>query len=159
MSYKSKRTIVSMLAGLVISIVYIMYAIGNNAPDLENIKAWATTILVFIGISVLAMIIIQILFHIGYSIGVAIKEQKKDDKEIERIIKSSMKEDEMEKLITLKTSHINFSFVGIGFGIALILLAIDMPVVYALHTMLGSIFLGATVEGFLSIYFFEKGVK
>jgi hypothetical protein len=44
MSYTSKRTIVSMAAGLLFSAAYTVYALGKNAPGPEtpeSLQAWA----------------------------------------------------------------------------------------------------------------------
>jgi hypothetical protein len=159
MSYSSKRTIVSMVAGLILIAAYIIYALGANAPAPENLKAWAIAMLVFIGISVAAMIMIQILFHIALAIGIAVKERQCEDKEVERIISSTMVEDERDKLINLKSSHIGYICAGIGFVAALVTLAVGMTSVAALHILFGVFAAGSIIEGIASVYYYEKGVR
>lgn len=159
MSFKSRRTITSMIAGVLLGIVYIVYAIGNRAPAPEDFKAWAVTMLIFTGIGVVMMIVIQILFHIGYAIGVAVKERERDSKEIDRIIASATAEDEMEKLITLKSARVGQVCIGVGFIAALFMLAFGGTAVDTLHIMLGSYFGGNIVEGGVSVYLYERGVR
>ena len=159
MTFKSKRTITSMVAGVALIISYIIYALSKRAPAPEDVAAWALRIFFFIGVAMLTNIAIQILFHITYSVGVAVKEGKRDDKEVERIIASETTEDELDKLIELKASHVGYSFAGIGFGAALAGLAFfGASVVVALHIMLGTFFIGNLVEGSISIRFYERGV-
>ena len=72
MSYNSIRTIVSTVAGVILIAAYIIYALGTNSPAPENLKSWATVMLVFIGIGAAALIIIQVLFH-ALAIGIAVR--------------------------------------------------------------------------------------
>jgi hypothetical protein len=158
MSYSSKRTIVSIIAGLILITAYIIYALGTAAPASEDLKGWAVAILVFIAISVAVTIIIQILFHIALAIGIAVKERQCEDKEVERIISSTMVEDERDKLISLKSSHIGYICAGIGFVAALVALAFGMTSITALHILFGTFATGSIIEGIVSVYYYENGV-
>ena len=158
MSYSSKRTIASIAAGAVAIAAYIIYALSERSPAPEDLKAWAITMLVFIGIGVALVIVIQILFHIATAIGIAAKEPGCDDKEIERNISSLMVEDERDKLINLKSSHAGYILAGIGFIAALAGLAAGISSVFALHILFGSFAAGSLVEGLISVHFYEKGV-
>ena len=158
MSVKSKRTIVSMVAGIILIAVYIFYARGKDFSG-EDLKSWAVLMLVFIGISVAAMILINIVFHIVFAIGTAVKEREKSDSEVERIIESSVVEDEMDKIINLRSAQIGNICTGIGFIAALVTLAFGMPAVIALHVLFGSLAIGSIIQGGANVYFYEKGVK
>ena len=159
MTFKSKRTITNMVAGAALITAYIIYAMGKRAPAPENVALWALTILVFIGVAILVNIVVQILFHIVYSVGVAVKEYKQDDKEVERIITSETTEDELDRIISLKSSRVGYVFAGVGFIAALAWLAFfQASAVAALHIMLGALFIGSFVEGCVSIRFYERGV-
>ena len=161
MSYKSKRVITNLGAGILLLIAYLVYASGNRAPASEDVKGWATLILVFIAIGIAALIVIQVLFHFGYSIGIAVKEnltEEKGDKEVERIIVSAMVEDEMDKLIALKSLHAGYICAGLGFIAMLAALALGKSVVFALHILAGTAFLGNFLEGCISVYLYERGV-
>jgi len=162
MTLKSKRNITSMAAGVATAVGYIIYALSNAAPNSDDLKAWAIVMLVSIGIAVGIQIVTQIAFHIAASVGIAVKEGKKDCKTfergtVERIIKSELKEDERDKRITLKASHIGYSCVGIGFMAGLIALACGAIALTALHIFLGACFLAAFVDGVMSVFLYEKG--
>ena len=158
MSYSSKRTIVSMVAGILLFTTYVVYALGGKAPEPEALKSWAVVMLVFIGISVTVQIIIQILFHIALAIGITIKEKEHDDKKIERIMSVTMLEDEREKLISLKSAKFGYICAGFGFIAALVTLAFGLSTLFALHIMGGSFAAGSLIEGSASVYFNEKGL-
>jgi hypothetical protein len=159
MSYNSKRTIVSMVAGGVLVAAYAVYALGGRAPAAGDLKAWAGAMLIFIGIGVAAVIVIQILFHIAFAIGVAVKERGSGEEEIERIIASSTVEDEREKLIGLKSSGVGYVCTGIGFVSALAALALGMSALTALHILFGACAASSFIEGGVSVYLFERGVR
>ena len=74
MSYSSKRTLVSMIAGTILIAAYSIYAFGKYAPAPEDLKSWAVSMLVFIWIGVAAVIVILILFHVAFAIGLAARE-------------------------------------------------------------------------------------
>ena len=158
MSYKSKRTVVSIVTGIAFLIVYTYYALGRHAPAPDNLKSWAVTMLVSIGIGVVVSIVVQIVFHLLFSIGVAIKEQGCDDKKVERMISSLMVEDEMDKLIGLKSARIGYFVTVAGFILALVALVTGLSAVMALHILFGAFAIGAIMEGVVSVYLYEKGV-
>ena len=158
MSYTSKKTLISMGVGILLLIVYIVYALGDASPAPDDLRSWALAILVYIGACIAVGIVVQILFHIGLSIGISVRKKAPDDKKVERIIKSEMLEDEREKLIGLKSSHIGYAFAGFGFVAGLIALAAGVSAVIALHIMAGSFAVGSMIEGCVSVYLSERGV-
>jgi hypothetical protein len=166
MSYKVKSTIVSMVTGVLLMAAYIIYAAGkvsSGAATLDDMKFWASTILVFIGIGIAAMIVIQIVFHIMLAIGKAIHEQVKsgkvDDREIEKSIKLDMVEDEMDKLISLKSMRVGYAIGGIGFIAALVSLVMDYPAAVMLNILFGSFYVGSLVEAFTQLMYYRRGIK
>lgn len=162
MSYQSKKTIATMIMGVIVLSAYCIYAFGkyqSGEVAAGDFKFWAITMLVFIGIGVVAMIITMILFHIGLSIGIAVKEQNCDEKEIEKIIEGSMVEDEMDKLIGLKSSRIGFIFAGVGFVAGLISLIMEYSPAVMINIMFLSFNLGSLAEGAMSLYYYRKGVR
>ena len=73
MSPKSKSIITSTVAGFVFLAAYAIYVSRpENTPD--TLQAWAISMLVFLGIAIVALIIIQIVFHIVLAIGLAVSE-------------------------------------------------------------------------------------
>ena len=135
MSYQEKRTVVSIFSGLLILVTYCIYAFNRYRIGMlpsDDLKPWATTILIFIGIGIVASIVIQIVFHILLSISVAvvkkIQNESIEEAEIEKSINLEMVEDEMDKLINLKSNQVSFFFAGIGFVAALVSLVLNCTV-------------------------------
>jgi hypothetical protein len=150
--------IVSILAGIALSVGYLIYALSAAAPALDDLGSWAIAILVFIGIGIATIIVIMIIFHIALSISITIKEGDCDDKQAERILDSTMLEDEREKLIDLKSMRVGYSFMGIAFVAALVALALGASPVLALHILLASCLVGNLIGGCVSVYYYERGV-
>lgn len=166
MSYQEKRTIVSIVSGVIILGAYCVYSYGkyqSGAIATDDMKFWATTILIFIGIGVVASIVIQIVFHILFSIAIAVKEQvqkgKCDNKQIEKTLELEMVEDEMDKLIGLKSMRIGFAIAGIGFIAALVSLVLNYSPVVMLNIIFVSFSIGSMIEGIAQLYFYRSGVK
>ena len=163
MSYQEKRTILSVISGVLLLAAYSIYAFGKaGMENLDNLVFWAKTMLIFIGIGIVALIIIQIIFHIALSVGMAVKQKLKDescdDKEIEKSIEQEMVEDEMGKLIELKANKIGYSFVGFGFLAGLIALVLGASAVVMLNILFFSSGIGSLVEGLVQIRYYRKGV-
>lgn len=166
MSYQEKRTIVTVLTGTLILIAYCIYAFGKVSDGVaaeEDLKFWASTMLLFIGIGIVANIIIQIVFHILLSIGMAISEQIKngsvDDDAIEKNLELEMVEDEMDKLIGLKSLRVGFLIAGIGFVAGLAALLLDYPPAMMMNIIFISFTVGSILEGVAQIYYYRKGVN
>ena len=146
MSFGSKKTLVSLIGGIVLCGAYIFYALGPNSPESDNLKSWAIAMLVFIGIGIVLIIVIQILFHIIAAIGIAVKERNCDDKKIDAIISVSIAEDERDKLIGLKSARAGHFFTLLGFIAALIAFAIGFQTLFALHILAGSFSIASVAE-------------
>jgi len=159
MSYNSKKTIAGIITGALMVAAYIIYALSKHSPTPDNLKSWATTMLVFIGISVVAVIIVQILFHIAFAVRVAAKEGEQDGKTVERLIASTVVEDERDKLVGLRSARIGYSVTGAGLVAMLAVLALGLSAVAALHILLGATAVGSMAEGIVSVYFYERGVR
>ena len=159
MSYISKRTLCSIGVGILLLIFYVIYALGAASPAMDDLKSWAVAILIYIVVCIAAGIVVQIVFHIVFAIGITVKEKGIDDKKVERIIKSSMVEDERDKLISLKSSHIGYSCAGFGLVAGLVALAVGISTVVVLHIVAGTFALGSIIEGCVSIYLNERGVQ
>ena len=165
MSYQEKRTITTIVTGLLVLAAYCLYAFNPvrlSALTPGDLKPWAVTMLIFIGIGVGASIIIQIVFHILMSISIAIKEKMRnmecDDKEIEKTIGAEMIEDERDKLIELKASKVGFGIAGGGFLLALVAIVLKFSPVVMLNILFLTMSLGSIIEGFVQLTFYRRGV-
>ena len=165
MSYQEKRTWTSILSGVIILAAYCIYAFGkynSGGVDPGDLKFWATTMLIFLGIGIGVTIIIQIIFHILLSISIAVKkkilDENSSDKEIEKSIALEMVEDERDKLIELKSMRIGFIIAGIGFVGALISLVVNYSPMVMLNILYFSFGIGSLVEGVGQLVYYRRGV-
>jgi len=159
MTYNSKKNIMGMTAGIVTIAAYIVYAGTGNAPASGDIQSWARLMLIFIGIGVVAQIIVQIVFHIAFAIGVAVEENDKHGENTKKIVNSTMIEDERDKLISLKSARIGYICAGTGSVAALIVLAAGASFVVALHIVAAAGAAGSFAEGCANVFFNERGVR
>ena len=167
MSYQEKKTIVSLVTGVLLLGSYCIYAFGKaGLANLENLKFWATTMLIFIGVGVVTMIVIQIVFHILLSISIAVQKKICDesigDKEmettIEREMERNMVEDEMDKLIELKANRTGYLVVSLGIVAGLVALALGALPAVMLNILFLSFMAGTIVESLLQLRYYRKGV-
>ena len=157
MSYKTKRNMTEVIAGIILLCVYVILAM-DKYPSEESLSSWATFMLIFIGICVVVMIVVHIIFHIAFYIGIAVKE-KDDCENVERIMASSEMEDEMDKLIYLKSIRAGYICVGIGFIMSIVSLALEASPITALNITFISFMIGAIIEGCIGVYLYRKGVR
>lgn len=165
MSYQEKRTGANILTGILVLAAYCIYATSkynSGAVSPNDLKFWAGTMLIFIGIGIGATIIMQILFHILFSISIAVKvkiqDEQCDDKEIEKTIESEIVEDEREKLVELKSLRFGFIIAGIGFVGGLVSLVLNYSPVVMLNIAYISFLVGSVIEGVGQLYYYRKGV-
>jgi hypothetical protein len=148
MSYQEKQSFVNILSGLLITVIYglIVYQkhLGGSFDLKEDFSSWGVIFLIFIGVSIVARIIIYIIFHILN----AIATREKD-------IPVTDERDTLVKLKSTRNSYYAFSgCVGSGF----FLLAIGMPVYGMFITFIISGLIAEIVENGSQIYFYRKGV-
>jgi hypothetical protein len=165
-SYKEKRTIVSMITGALVLMAYCVYAYGqyqSGFASSSDLRFWAGAILRYIGIGVLAGIVVQIAFHILISISIAVakkcRDETVDDKDIERTIELEMTTDEMDSLIELKSMRVGFIIAGIGFVGGLASLVLGMSPAFMLNTMFICFSAGSLLDGVTQIYFYRRGIR
>lgn len=165
MSYKEKRTIVLTITGLFVLIAYCIYAYGKYMSGTiasDDIRFWAGAMLIFIGIGVVSVIIVQIVFHILLSVAIAARRTSQndgcDDKKIGEVIEAEMVTDEMDKLIELKAMRIGFVVAGTGFVAALVSVVLGYSSAIMLNIMFISTSLGSLFEGFAQLYFYRRGI-
>jgi len=165
MSYQIAKTVTNILSGTGVLVVYLFYVISRYQAGLlamDELQAWAQVMLIFIGIGIAAAIVVQIVFHILFSIGMAVNQSIKNgncnDQDLEKTIKMEMVEDEMGKLIELKSMRVSYITVGIGFVASLALLFFDYPAFIALNVLFVSFYTGGILDGFTQFYYYKKGV-
>ena len=162
MSYQEKRQIVSIVTGALLFAVYCVYAFGkisSGAVGSEDLRFFAGTMLLFIGIGIAAMIVIQIVFHILMSVAIAVKERSRSDAEIEKAVGAAFVEDEMDKLIELKSGRVGFVFIGAGFVAGLVTLVLNCAPAVMLNIIYLSAAAGTLAGGAASIYYYRAGIR
>ncbi|TFG83269.1 MAG: hypothetical protein E4H20_05930 [Spirochaetales bacterium] len=161
MSYQVKRTITTLVAGILILAAYCAYTFGKSLSGIVapgDLKFWASSMLIFVAAGIVVIIVIQIIFHILFSIGIAIKQRDCDEKEIGRAIEASFVEDEMDKLIELKASRIGSILPGLGFVAALVALVGGSSLEVMLNIAFLSFFMGALVTSCVQLLYYRKSV-
>lgn len=148
MSYQEKQNIVNIFSGLLITIIYGLIVYQRHMEgrfDLtEDFSKWGVIFLIFIGVSIIARIIIMILFTIFNVIATR-------DENIP-------KEDERDKLVKLKATRNSYYVFITGFGAAVVGLAIGMPVYGMFIAFVLAGLIGEIVDNSSQIYYYRKGL-
>jgi ABC-type phosphate transport system permease subunit len=148
MSYNEKENIINIFSGLIIAIGYswIIYQkhLSGQFDLTTDFEKWGIIFLIFMGVSIVARIIIYIIFHIINAIATG-KEEK-------------LISDERDKLIKLKaTRNAHYSFFGV-FMLAIIALAIGMPVYGIFIAFVIASLISELIDNFSQIYYSRRGV-
>ena len=162
MTYQTKKTMVSLLASIAILISYCIsvYNDISKGLTLENDATfWAKKMLIFIAIGVAINIITFIVFHILLSVNLSVKDSMKDSKEIIRKLELEMVEDEMDKLIELKSLRVGYIIASKGFILGLILLAFNTSIEIVLNILFLSFFVGDIAEGISNLFCYFRGIR
>ncbi len=146
MSHQEKQSIVSLIVGILISVIYFVivflrYDVNSLANDF---RFWATVILIYV--------LIQIVMRIILNIILAIVTKIMDNEDIPTI------SDEMDKLIDLKSTRNNSIVFGAGFLLSMLLIAFGVPLVVMFYVFLFATFTASVVSDISMIYFYRKGV-
>jgi len=148
MSYHEKRAIVNMLTSVLITASYSIYLyvryLAGGGEFANDPVFWAKAFLVFIPISIVANIIITILFTIHYRLTTHEEEPSITD--------------ERDKLIELKGSRIALYIFSIGVVLAMITLAVGMPISVMFITITYSGLLSSVVDELTQFVLYRQGV-
>lgn len=149
MTYQEKESIVNIFSGLLITGLFALNVWQRHAGGVldltQDYSAWGKLFLWFIGISIVARIIIYIIFHILNAIATR-----------ETNIPVS---DERDKLIKLKSLRNGYYVFTSAFVLSVIGLAIGMPVYGMFIAFVAGGLLSEIVENGSQIYFNRKGIN
>jgi len=148
MSYREKESLINIFSGLLITGIYawIIYQkqLAGQFDLTVNYNKWGEILLIFMGISIVARIVIYIVFHIINAI--ATREE------------DIPKEDERDKLVKLKsTRNSHYVFSG-GFVLGILALAIGMPVYWIFVAFVVSALLSEIMDNASQIYYYRRGI-
>jgi len=148
MSYEEKENIVNIFSALFISIGYALIIYQKHLQgqfDLtSDFQTWGIIFLIFMGVSIVARIIIYIIFHIFNTIATG-----KEEKEIS---------DERRKLIKLKATRNSYYAFSGGLMLAIIALAVGMPIYGIFIAFVVFSVISELIENGSQIYYNRKGV-
>lgn len=148
MSYHEKENIVNIFSSLLITAVFALGVYQRQLDgriDLtENLSSWGKIFLIFIGVSIVARIIIMIVFNIINTI--ATREEK---------IPAPDERDRLIKLKSTRNSYYTFSStIWTGF----IFLAVGLPVYWLFLIFILSGLIAELVDNGSQLYYHRKGV-
>jgi len=148
MSYQEKQNIVNIFSGLLVTIIYALMVYQRHQQgqfDLtDDFQTWGRIFLVFIGISIVVRIIIQIIFHIINAI--ATREEKVPV------------EDERDQLIKLKATRNSYYAFTSGFVLSVLGLALGMPVHWIFIAFVAFGLIAEILDNGSQIYYYRKGI-
>jgi len=148
MSYQEKQNIVNIFSALLITSVYSLIVYRRHMEgrfDLsEDFTKWGILFLVFIGVSIVARIVIYIIFHI-----INVIATREED---------IPKEDERDKLVKLKATRNSYYVFSAGFFMGIIGLALGMPVYGIFIAFILSGLLAEIIDNGSQMYYYRKGV-
>lgn len=148
MSYHEKRAIVNMFSAVLVTTAYSIYLyfryLAGGGEFVNDPVFWAKAFLVFIPVSIVANILITIVFTIYYYI--TTREE------------APSITDERDKLIELKGNR-NASYVfSIGTVLAMVTLAVGMPIAAMFITIIYAGLLSLVVDEGTQFYLYRRGV-
>ena len=148
MSYHEKENWVNIFSSLLITGIFAWMVWQRQLDGRLNLESdyrqWGIVFLVFMGISIVARIVIYILFTIGNTIAM-----RKEEKDVT---------DERIRLIRLKSIRNAYYVFSIGFGFSVVALELGMPVYGLFISFVGCGFLAEMMENFSQIFYNRKGV-
>lgn len=154
MSYQEKRTLVSIVAGITALTAYCTYGFSmytnHGVMILEDLRFWATTMLISLAGFITFMILVQVIFHIAMSVGNEVK------KEVDEV---SDMEDEMDRLIGLKSIKNSYIVVGIGFILSLLTVVFGLPAGIMMNIIYLSFIVGMIIDGLTQLHYYRKGIS
>jgi len=148
MSYQEKQSILSLVNTILILVFYSLYVykkyIVGNPEIIFDMQFLGKAFLILIPFTIVVQIIMHILFVIFNKILTREDPPKK--------------EDEMDKLIELKSIRISHWVFIVGFFSAMASQAIGMEPYYMFLSFVASGFLAGMISDIAKIYYYRKGV-
>jgi hypothetical protein len=148
MSYQEKQNIVNIFSGLLVTTIYALMVYQRHQQgrfDLtDDFQTWGRIFIVFIGISIVVRIIIQIIFHIINAIAT-----REEDVPVE---------DERDQLIKLKATRNSYYAFTSGFVLSVLGLALGMPVHWIFIAFVAFGLIAEILDNGSQIYYYRKGI-
>ena len=146
---RENRILFSLITTVIILGIYALYIynkhIDGNPEILNDLKFWGKTFIILVPIMIVAQIILHIIFAI-----------------INKIITNEdmpTSEDEMDKLIELKSLRISRWVQSLIFFLAMGAITIGMHIWVMFVLLISSCFISSIVDSIAQIYFYKRGIK
>ena len=159
MSFKSRRTLVSLFVTAFLIVAYFLYANSPGHPEPHDLSGWARSVLIFMAIMIVSQIVVHILFHLFTVFAAAARQPKGDAASLEAELANMMRDDEKDVAIEARSRSASFLFAGVGMIGLLAALAMKWSPVGAIHILLAGFVLGGIVEGIVKIFYYERGIR
>ena len=148
MTYQEKKNIVNIISALLITFIYALIVYKRHQAGIFDLTVdyskWGIIFLIFIGISIVARIVIYIIFHIINAIATREEEMPITD--------------ERDKLIELKATRNSYRTFSIGFGLSLVSMSIGMTPVLLFIAFFACCLVAEIVENISQIFYYRKGI-
>ncbi len=147
MSYHEKRAVVNMFSSVLVTAGYSVYLyiryLAGGGGFINDPRFWGKAFLIFIPVSIVANIIINIAFTIHYRL-----TTKEEEPSIS---------DERDKIIELKGSRNALFVFSIGVVLSMVTLVIGLPLYVMFITMIYSGLLSSVIDEFTQFYLYRRG--
>ena len=148
MTYQEKRSIVNIISALLIMGVFawMVYArhTSGSINVVEDYSKWGIIFLIFLGVSIVARIIIYIIFHIINAIAT-----REEDIPVS---------DEREKLIGLKSTRNAYHTFSIGFAASILSMSFGLTPVFLFIAFFACCLLADLMDNASQLYYHRKGI-
>ncbi|MBD80845.1 MAG: hypothetical protein CL840_18155 [Crocinitomicaceae bacterium] len=147
MSFQEKKSLVTMLATVIIVGFYCIYVFGIHSeqslnPDID-FQFWGITALLILPTIIVVNIISHILFGIFYTI--TANEKPTYDT------------DERDKLVELRSNQNSFMVFTFGYMLSMVSLALGWPAYYLFNILIISQLLSSIMWSASNFYYYKRG--
>jgi hypothetical protein len=147
MSYHEKRAIVNMSSSVLVTVIYSVYLyiryLAGGGEFINDPRFWGKAFLIFIAVTIVANIIINIVFTIHYRL-----TTKEEEPSIS---------DERDKLIELKGSRNALIVFSIGMVLSMVTQVLGLPLYVMFITMIYSGLLSSVIDEYTQFYLYRRG--
>ncbi len=149
MSYQEKSSILSLICFPFFYGAYWIFTvqkINRGAPGMvDDLRFWAIQILIFVGLSIIGRIILEILFNIASAIATRREEV-------------SMMEDERDRLFEMRSTRVSAYIIGFGFLLSLGTLALQWPPYIMLNVLYFAFILSTLAAEIAKLRYYRMGM-
>jgi hypothetical protein len=148
MSFQEKRAIVSLISTTLVSALYFASVYQRYSEGLfaagEEFRFWATAILLFIPVQVVAKVVVHVIFVVINVVATREEEPKITD--------------ELDKLIDLKATRNFYHVFMAGFLLSIAALVLSLPPLAMFVVLTLTLVMAGAVLDLSQVYYYRRGV-